>query len=156
MTLDTTTVTPSACRKLRLALMASLALNVLIIGGVAGTMLFGHGGRHHKSGPLIGFARTLPSERGDMIRQNVADAQPGLETLRKAGRDARDAVHAALAEEPFDQGKFNAALDQSAAADAKEKSARMAVFAKTAAQLTPDERSALHDWLERHKPGKRK
>jgi uncharacterized membrane protein len=152
MTFDTATVTPSACRKLRLALMASLALNVLIIGGVAGTMLFGPRGPHHKSGPLLGFAHTLPSERGDMIRQNVADAQPGLETLRKAERDARDAVHAALIEEPFDQGKFNAALDRSAAADAKEKSARLAVFAKTAGQLTPEERRELHDWLERHNP----
>lgn len=152
MTLDTTTVTPSAYRKLRLALMVSLALNVLIIGGVAGTMLFRPHGPHHKSGPLLGFAHTLPGERGDMIRQNVADAQPGLETLRKAGRDAREAVHAALIVEPFDQGKFNAALDQSAAADAKEKSARLAVFAKTAGQLTPEERRELHDWLERHNP----
>ncbi len=152
MTLETAAATPSACRKLRLALMASLALNVLIIGGVAGTMLFGPRGGPHKSGPLLGFAHMLPRDRGDMIRQNIADAQPGLEALRKAERDARDAVNAALIVEPFDQGKFNAALDQSAAADAKEKSARLAVFAKTAAQLTPEERRELHDWLEKHHP----
>lgn len=34
------TPAPTSCRKLRLALMASLALNVLIIGAVAGTLCF--------------------------------------------------------------------------------------------------------------------
>lgn len=151
MTISNEAAAVSTQRKLRLALMVSLALNVLIIGGVAGTMLFGPKHGFHKSGPLLGFARTLPRERADMIRQNVADAQPGLEALRKSERDAREAVHAALIAEPFDQGKFNAALDQSVAADAKEKGARLAVFGKTAGQLTPEERRALYDWLERRK-----
>ncbi len=39
------TPAPTSCRKLRLALMASLALNVLIIGAVAGTLCFSRLGR---------------------------------------------------------------------------------------------------------------
>lgn len=153
MTLDNPAAASSTCRKLRLALMASLAVNVLIIGVVAGSMLM----HQHRKGPhkpniLLGFARTLPGERADMVRQNVADAQPNLETLRKAVRDARLGVREQLIVEPFDQAKLDAALDKIVQADTDEHKSRIAVFSKTVAQFTPEERRQLRDWLEKRRP----
>jgi uncharacterized membrane protein len=150
---------PSAAtyRKLRYGLMASLALNVLIIGAVAGTFCFsrsgpGHGGAGLKGSGLFAFAHTLPRERSDMIRQKLADSRPNLETMRKGIRDARAGVRAAVIAEPFDLAKLNTALDGIVQAEANEKRAKVAVFGETVGQLTPGERRQLHDWLEARRP----
>ena len=141
--------------RLRLALMASLALNVLIIGAVAGTLLMSrhHGWRGHKGKQfgLIGFAQTLPADRAEVVRAKIASEEATLAPLRKAERDARDAARAILMQEPFDAEKFKAALARAAEADAKEKSARMSLLATTAAELTPDERRQLHNWFEKRR-----
>jgi uncharacterized membrane protein len=152
------TPAPTSSRKLRLALMASLALNVLIIGAVAGTLClsrFGPGPGHwgpKGSGLLFHFAHTLPRERSDMIRQRLADSKPNMETLRKGIRDARLGVRAALTAEPFDQAKLNAALEGIVQAEVNEQRAKVAVFGDTVSQLTPEERRQLHDWLEKRRP----
>jgi uncharacterized membrane protein len=155
MTSENAAPKPQADRKLRLALMVSLALNVLIVGAVAGTLLMSrhHGWKGHdrKAFGLLGFAQTLPADRGDMIRQKIASEQAVLGPLRKAQRDARDAARAILTQEPFDAAKFKAALERAAEADAKVKSARMSLVATTAAQLTPDERRQLHNWFEKRR-----
>jgi len=154
MTSDNAAGRPAAGRRLRLALMASLALNVLIIGAVAGTMLFGrhHGWRHHgHHGGLLAFARTLPPERGEMLRKKIESERVVLEPLREAERKARDEARSVLTAEPFDIEKFKAALDRAADADAKEKKARMALFADTAATLTAEERRKLHFWFEKRR-----
>jgi uncharacterized membrane protein len=141
-----------AGRALRIALMVSLALNVLIIGGVASALIFSHHhgwrGHRHKGSLLLSFAETLPSGRADAIRQKVLSERTVLDPLRKAERSARDAARAILMAEPFDAQKFKTALDQIADADAKEMSARMTIFADTVATFTPQERHQLHDWFE--------
>ena len=143
-------------RTLRWALVASLALNVLIIGAVAGTVCFSHRGPLHgfaSKGPgLLGFAHTLPRERSDMIRQRFADAQPNMETLRRGIRDARAKVREALIAEPFDQQKLDAALEGVAQAENNITRDKVAMFGTTVSQLTPDERRQLHDWLEKRRP----
>jgi uncharacterized membrane protein len=146
---------PPSNSRLRLALMASLALNVLIIGAVAGTLLMspkhGWGGHKRKQSGLMGFAQTLPADRAEVIRAKIASEEATLAPLRKAERDARDAARAQLMQEPFDAESFKAALARAAEADAKEKSARMSLLATTAAELTPDERRQLHAWFEKRR-----
>lgn len=155
MTNDTTGT--GSGRNLRPALMASLALNVLIVGGVAAALLLPHlhGWKgHHRATGLVGFAATLPADRGDMIRQKVQGEKANFEAIYKEEREAREAARSALIEEPFDAAKFKAALDRAAAANDKETRARMALVADTAAQLTPEERKQLHAWFERHRARK--
>lgn len=155
---DATTAATSSSRRLRLALMASLALNVLIIGGVASALCFsrfGHGGGKdggpHGTG-LLGFARTMPRERSDLIRQKFADVQPAMETFRKGIRDARAAAREAVKAESFDQAKLDAALAGIVEAETNETRARVKLFGETVGQLTPDERQALYDWLQKRRP----
>ncbi len=142
----------SSSFKLRLALMISLALNVLIIGAVVSAMLVSrhHGWHGHgsKGSALYGFARTLPPERGDAVRAKLKSNRAELKPLRQEEREARNAARTILMTEPFDAEKFKAALERTVEADVKEKRARMAVFAEIAASLTPEERAQLHNWFE--------
>jgi uncharacterized membrane protein len=160
MTSDDAPKPPAAGRNLRLALIVSLALNVLIIGGVAGTLLASrhHGWKGHgnRAFGLLGFARTLPPERAEKIRQRMASGKANLSALRKAERQAREEARGILAEEPFDAEKFKAALSRAAEAEAKEKSARMSLLAETAAELTPEERRQLHNWFEKRRARSRR
>ncbi len=142
-------------RTLRWVLVGSLALNVLIIGAVASALCFGGRPPHgagFKGAPLLAFARTLPRERADMVRQLVADAQPNFETLRRGMRDARAAVRTALSAEAFDQAKLNAALDGVVQAEANEARGKATLFGETVSKLTPQERIELHEWLEKQRP----
>ena len=155
MTNDTTA---GSGRNLRPALMASLALNVLIVGGVAAALLLPHlhgGKRHPEPTGLAGFAETLPADRGEFVRQKVQAEKATFEAIHKEQREAREAARTALVEEPFDVAKFKAALDRIAQADDKETRTRMALVADTAAQLTPDERKQLHAYFEKHRGRKR-
>jgi uncharacterized membrane protein len=154
MTSDNAAGRPSTGRGLRLALMASLALNVLFIGAVGGTLIWSrHSGwrPHGRHGGLMAFTQTLPPERGEALRRKIESQEMVLEPLREAERQARDAARSALMTEPFDIEKFKAALERAADADSKERKARLAVFAETAAVLTPDERRQLHLWFERRR-----
>lgn len=148
----------SGCRRLRLALIFSLALNALIIGAVGGALLFarhGHGWGWHgrKDFGLYGFARTLPQDRRDVIRAAIKDGWTKVKPLRKEVWSARKAARKTLTDEPFEEAKLNAALDAVVAADGDYQRTKMAIFADTAAKLTDAERKELYEWLERH--GKR-
>jgi uncharacterized membrane protein len=157
---ETVSISRFSPRTLRWVLIGSLALNVLILGAVVSTLCFAHfaepaprmGG--FKGMPLLGFARTLPRDRADFIRQKVADAQPNFETLRRGIRDARAEVRAAMTAEPFDQAKLEAALGSIVAAEANEAKGKTALFGDVVRQLTPQERSDLHAWLDKHRPNR--
>ncbi len=153
----TNDATAASGRNLRPALMASLALNILIIGGVAAALVLPHlhGWRGHpKPMGLAGFAETLPPERAEMVRQKVQGEKASFEAINKEVRESREAARVVLVEDPFDAAKFKAALDRVAQALDKETRTRMALVADTAAQLTPDERKQLHAYFEKHRPHK--
>jgi len=155
MTNDTTA---GSGRNLRPALMASLALNVLIVGGVAAALLLPHlhGKRHHPPPTgLAGFAETLPADRGAFVRGKVEAQKEAFEAIFKEERESRQAARAILVEDPFDAAKFKAVLDRVAQAYDKETRTRMALVADTAPQLTPEERKQLHDYFEKHRARKR-
>lgn len=146
----------TGCRRLRWALIVSLALNALIIGAVGGALLFarhghGWGWYGHKAFGLHGFARTLPQDRRDVISTAINDGWTKLKPLRKVVRSARKAARKTLVEQPFEETKLDAALDAVIDADADYQRAKMAIFADTAAKLTDEERQELYKWLESHR-----
>lgn len=156
---ETTWFSRFSPRTLRWVLIGSLALNVLVIAAVISTLCMAHFGkppRHAGAGfkgpPLLGFARTLPRERSDVVKQAIADAQPHLEAQRRGMRDARAAVRAALSAEPFDQAKFDQALESIVQAETEQARGRTTLFGNTVRQLTPEERIELHKWLDSRRP----
>ena len=91
-------------RRLKYALIASLALNLLIIGAVAGTM-YGfskHRPRFMSGGGedfgLMGLTRVLPEERRKEIRKQLAQdrnaLRPLIDDVRAARREAADKLAA--------------------------------------------------------------
>lgn len=152
MTSDNVPAKPTAGRGLRIALMVSLAVNILIIGGVITTLLcFGGKGHHHRRDGLMGFVQTLPADRAETIGNQLKANREALVPLRKAQKNARGAARAALTAQPFDETAFRAALDRSATAGYEEKKARLSSLADLAASLTPEERQELHQWFERRR-----
>lgn len=136
----------------RAGIIASLALNLLFIGGLgAAAWRHRHGPRGDDMG-LAGFARQLPSERQTLVRGDVEAAKQVIRPLRKAVRDAWTESNALLTAEPFDKDKFKAALDRLTEAEARLKSAATAALVDTAAKLTADERRSLQAWREKRRP----
>lgn len=151
-------------RRLKYALIASLALNLLVLGAVAGTV-FMHGfGRHppprsgsgpHQDFGLMGLTRTLPEERRKEMRKNLREdrekLRPLIDDLRAARREAANKLGA----EPFDSAALKGAFDVAGEKDRAVREAAVAAFLVHAGQLLPEERRRLADWwLKRNEPFK--
>ncbi len=149
------TATSSMSRGWRIVLIASLALNVLIIGAVGSALLFSrHGGfgwRHgHKFG-LMGFAPNLPADRRDVIVKAIKASRERTKPMRTAEREARKDAREALIADPFSEEKLQAALQRVADAEYEMRKARLETFSEVVGELTPEERQELYEWKMRHR-----
>jgi uncharacterized membrane protein len=138
-------------RRLKLILIASLAVNLLVVGAVAGSMVFGRHGPRHSSARgddygLMGFTRLLASDRRGPIRKAIKDQRETFKPLRQDVDEARRQAADALVVEPFSKDKLKQAFDKINDADVKLKSAGQGMLLSTAESLTPDERRVLKDW----------
>lgn len=138
------TVTRKAPRWMWIALIASLAVNVAVIGVFAGaglSMRYGGAGIGGGPGPaLMRFANTLPAERRQVIRTQMQGQRGVIAPLRKEVRQARGEVIRALQAEPFDKAAFLAAERRVLAADARLREAGAQALAEIAAVMTAEER----------------
>ena len=148
-------------RRLKYALIASLALNLLIIGAVAGTM---YGFRKHhprfaergEDFGMMGLTRVLPEERRKemrkLLRADRANLRPLMEEIRAARRDAADKLGA----EPFDRAALEAAIANVAEKERAVRSAAVATFLGHAEKLTAEERTKLADWWRKRSEPRKK
>ncbi len=152
---DTSGAASSRPRWVYPALIASLAVNLLFVGGFATALWHRHGGPHGEPG-LLGFTRELPGDRQRVVREDIVAARQALQPLRNAIREAWAQTNVILTEEPFDKDKYKASMDQLAEAETKFKAAISAMMADTASKLTPEERRILQGWREKRRPFSRK
>lgn len=162
MTADPTTppAAPAtrAPRWMRLLLAASLALNLLVAGIVAGGLLHrdGPGGRMRPADLALGpVARAL--DEGD--RRAILGALREGGGLRPLDRDPREAGLRAIAEavraEPFDAARLRGALDaQAGRIEAAQRAVREALVERVAA-MGPEGRAAFADRLLADRGGHR-
>lgn len=146
------TLQPGRERRLKVWLIASLALNLLVIGAVAGSMMMQHrpgAWRGAAGGPggdgfgLMNFTKSLPAERRSEIRKALAVARRGMKPLKDEFRAARSAPADVLAAEPFDRETFKAAFGKVDEVEAKLKSAGRDALLGAIEKLTPEERRAF-------------
>ncbi len=142
---------------LKWALIASLAVNLVIIGGALGHRVIGHKWRPHGDRGsaefgIMGYARTLDAERRAAIRKIVKAEKPNLKALREDIRKARIEAGQALIAEPFDKEKVRAAMARIGEAEVRLKSAGIATLLGAAEQMTPAERTGLLEWWKRRRP----
>jgi uncharacterized membrane protein len=144
-------------RGLLIALIVSLAVNLFVLGGLAGAALMGFlrppGGPPQPGPPrlaAIGAALTPPHRDAWMttVRQAAETSGP---TLRHA-RELRHEAWQALARDPVDPQASLAALEQARTLEFQARAEMDRAVIGFAATLPADERGKLSEALERARP----
>lgn len=143
-------------RRLRLLLIASVAVNLLVIGAIVGTALtwkrhgWRHGGLRGEDFGLMALTRSMPAERRDPIRKALRQERAKLRPLWDDVGAARLEAAGVLGAEPFDRARLKDAIGKIAEAEGKLKAAGVETFLDAAEQLTSEERKELSDrWRKR-------
>lgn len=139
-------------RWLKIALVASLAINLLIIGAAcAAAWRFRHMPPPPPGlqGTLLGFAGTLPPGRRLELWQATRDERQAMEPLRAEIRSAMVSLRSALVAEPFDREQFAKAQARVLEAETKARTEAQKLFLNIASQLTRDEREKFAKATER-------
>lgn len=136
-------------RTLTIALVASLTLNVFVIGAVGGAAVMRHRvmeerARPTKMGnPLMRVAERLPQDvRARYVarmRQEGAVVWPRM----KEARAARAEAAAALSAESYDPASVSAALDRARSAEAATRASLENAVVDFARDLKPEERAVI-------------
>lgn len=144
-------------RRLRLLLIASLAVNLLIVGAVVGAGMFmkrhgpPHGMRRGEDFGLMAFTRTLEPERRKEIRKELRNARKEIRPLMEAIEEARSEAATVLAAEPFDRTALKIAADKVTEREQTLKAAALNVFLDQAEKLTAEERKSLSEWWKKRR-----
>jgi uncharacterized membrane protein len=151
-------------RGLRWLLIASLALNLLVAGALAGLWLKGpppHG--PHRGGPsatafgLMMFSRDLPPERREAVRKPLREARRAARPLREDMRAARTRAAEVLAAPDFTAEKLKAAMDEIGAVETRLRGSGVDALVGAVGALTPEERRKLSEvWKRRLEQGERR
>jgi hypothetical protein len=124
-----------------IALLLSLALNVLIAGFVLGRL---HGGPENDFDHLVGFiVRPYPPEIQHAIRDGARDHRAELGQRLDALRDARRQAFEAGRANPFDAAKLQAAQASVRAAVTAMQQTVHGIEADAIAHATPDTRRQI-------------
>ncbi|MFA5951315.1 MAG: periplasmic heavy metal sensor [Hyphomicrobium sp.] len=148
-------------KRLRIVLLASLAVNLLVIGAVVGAGIAikrhgpPHGGRGAEDYGLMGFTRTLPSDRRKEIRKELKQERAKLRPLVDEIEQARDDAASVLASEPFNRDALRAASDKVTEREQTLKAAGLDMFLNHAEKLTAAERKSLSEWWKTKRPRRR-
>ncbi len=140
-------------RKRNWLLIGSLALNLIIIGALAGGAIAG-GGKHKRGGPSA-QAQAWPFVFRALPKPHRADAFKGLELNRDAHKERRREMRvmrenliAALQSEPFDASPIEALVaDQAALVSAAQAEAGR-VLLEAINAMSPEERAAYAQNLQ--------
>ncbi|HVX37081.1 MAG TPA: periplasmic heavy metal sensor [Hyphomicrobium sp.] len=152
MTVEANPSTPRRSRLVYPALILSLALNLLFIGGLA-TAAWHYYTRHARGEfGLLAFSQQLPAEHRDAFRKQVIDARASMKDQREAVRNAWLEVNSLLTTEPFDKEKLKAAMAKLRDTENQFRTSLNNSFAEIAASVTPEERKLLQTWRDKRRP----
>jgi uncharacterized membrane protein len=157
VTLAETTIREAvAPRRLILALLASLALNLVVIGATAG-FVWRHSAAlqaanaKHPSRSLLNYASTLPPARHKELADLTKEQRRQVWPLRRHLREVREEAVQALTATPFDKARFDAAAARLLVADRQAREAVYRLYAAIAANMTPEERRGYAEWREQRR-----
>ena len=136
-------MTGLSSKKLAIALVASLALN-LFLGGVWTAQWLGHRFEMHQRGGPPHHLRRGMDALGDEARQTVRQVfdrhAPALRQSFRAHRDARQAIRAVFEEDDFDRARAETALASLGAQRAAMRDRSNALMLEIAESLPPEDR----------------
>ncbi|MFN0114879.1 MAG: periplasmic heavy metal sensor [Paracoccaceae bacterium] len=140
---------PPASRRLRPLLAASLALNLLFLGMMAGAF-FAHGGSRPGMGRELAFGPftdALTRDDRAALREALAARVPDMRSLRQGRQEELGEMVAELRREPFDRGRLDQAFDRLHQRLEARMDLGRALLADRIAAMTPAERAAFVDRL---------
>lgn len=141
-------------RWLKLALILSLAVNVLVFGAIAGAWWRGApgpwGGRG--AGNIIGYIASLPPDRRAELMQRSKGLREQSRALRQASRQASRDRTAALLAEPFDKQRYIDAQTRQIEAEQRLRLSIRDIVAEAASSMSAAERRSFLNWRDRHGP----
>lgn len=143
------------------ACLASLAVNVLVLGVIGGAMLKGPpppGGKDRMRDPSFGpFASALEQADRDALRRDFMARSDGGQSLRAGLRQDMETVLQALRATPFDPATLETALAAQGARFADQMGLGRQLLRDRIVAMTPEARlhfaDRLEDSLTRHGPG---
>jgi uncharacterized membrane protein len=147
---QSTAKTPS--RGLRIALAVSVALNLGILGMLAGAY-FNHGDSGGRGGDFrdIGFGpftEALSREDRDALRKAFIAKMPDIREARRAMRQNQQDLLAALRAEPFDQSQLETVLAAQSDRAGAQLATGQALLKDLLIQMSPEARLGFADRLE--------
>lgn len=131
-------------RWMGIALVASLAINLLVMGALAAAAW-----RHHRHGPMpqlraqatvLDFATTLAPARRQALREATLAERTAMRPFRAELRRVRAAARDVLLAQPFDAERYKLAQQQVLAAETRARTAAQGLFHAVVLKLTHDER----------------
>ncbi len=148
----------SAARWLKPALLVSVALNLLIIGVIAGFMIRHYkrsGGHSYRANTMLGFARALPAERRLALRPILDEIRRSLRPLRHQYKQTRRAVRQAVLAAPFESKVYETAVAKRLQALVELRKARNTLFVQLNEKLSAGERKDYVEWLRQRQYNRR-
>ena len=146
----------------RTLLFVSVAVNLLVIGGIAGALASGVRVQRDNPEAIVArmpgpraFMAALPAETRAKVRAELVDSWIETRETRVAAREARRAAFAAAAAEPFDAERVKAAFAQLRAADQTAIGVFHDNMIDAFAALSPEERAAALEALRSAAPATR-
>lgn len=161
----------AAPKRMSWLLIVSLALNLLVLGAIAGAVI-----SHHRRGPpwpltegklfdqinfgktiggqdgLRAFSQSLPPDRRAVLRPILDEARQTVKPLRDKAQVLREAAHSAFTAEPFDAAAAEKAAHDLFEGEAGTRKTIVTYFAKALSALTPEERAKFFAWRKAHAP----
>jgi len=140
-------------RGLKILLALSLAVNLAVVGIVAGVALRGQDGERHRPlavrdmsfGP---FTEALTREQRRAMLREFGTRGPGLRDMRAQIRGDFETVLAVLQADPFDPEAFRAAVEGQSRRVADRAEAGRDALVALVAQMTPAERLVFAERLQ--------
>jgi uncharacterized membrane protein len=138
-------------RWLAVALVVSVGINLLFVGIAAGRY-FTHRGFERPGEPIAErIGRALPPEAGEIFRNELRQRRPDIASARLALREARQEVRTALAAEPFDPARLEAALGEMRRRGLSLQQTMHESMVASARQMSPEARRRLAEWDRPHR-----
>jgi uncharacterized membrane protein len=138
--------------KIKSAFIASLVLNVLLLGIFFGTLSPGFGRESSRRERLTAEIEKLPEPARSRFRDKMAQIRSADDPLREQMRQRRNQAIELLVAEPFDQAAYDAQLVKINQLRGQMSKRVAEDLKQLVRELPPDQRAAVGDMLKRPSP----
>lgn len=145
-----------APRWMWITLVASLALNLLVIGVVASAAWQFHNRSSGFQGRISAYLDTLPPQRSEALKGILERSQPTIQPLRDEIRQTRREAAQLFAADPLDPEALAAAYARMTDAQVRIRQSYGQLMTELAQSMTAEERRGFIEWRERRRRGSRR